>query len=129
MIKIRKYVSSDAGAVDEIYDRCHKDTFGRPDLSKVISSAIVELDGKIVGYGALETILEAMIIIDMDKSIDDRIAILNELIGAAKFISKDRKFKRFYMFPSGTQYQNFLKNRYDFKVCSTIMSCELEPEG
>lgn len=125
-IHIRKYTPFDAAAIDEIYERCHKGTFGRPDLKHVVSGAVVEIDNKIVGYGAIEIIAEGMMILDTDRSNRERVAILNELIASAMFIANHKDFKRFYIFPSDSSFMNILIKHYNFEKCSPILVCELE---
>ena len=102
---IRKYTKEDAAAVDEIYDNWHRGTFSRPNLSHVLSAAVIEdNDGKIVGFGCLEAILEAVMIIDGSLSMKDRGEVLRQLIDAAKFITDKNGFDRFYIFPSDEHF-------------------------
>jgi hypothetical protein len=122
---IRKYTKDDAGAVDEIFDRCHRGNFNRPNLSHVLSAAVVEVNGKIVGFGCLEAILEAVMIIDLDRSIIERVETLRQLLDAAKFITTDKGFERFYMFPSDESFKDMLINRFKMDTCSQILTCEV----
>ena len=124
---IRKYTKDDAAAVDEIYDKHHRGTFGRPNLSHVLSAAVMESnDGKIVGFGCLEAILEAVMIIDMDLRVAERIEVLRQLLDAAKFITRDKGFDRFYTFPSNEIFMDFLIRRYNMNQCSALLTCELD---
>ena len=122
---IRKYTPDDAAQVDEIYERCHKGTFGRPNLSHVLSAAVIEHEGKVIGFGCIEIIAEAVMILDMDRSVQDRAEMLEQLIEVAKFIARDRTFERFYMFPSDDNFKQALINRFGMTNCSPLMSCEL----
>jgi N-acetylglutamate synthase-like GNAT family acetyltransferase len=123
---IRKYKPEDAAQVDEIFDRCHKGTFARPNLSHVVSAAVMEHDGKIVGFGALEAILEAVMIIDLDLGVNERVEILRQLLDAARFITRDKGFERFYMFPSDEIFADVLVNRFGMSKCGPILNCELD---
>jgi len=125
-IKIRRYTPADAVAVDEIYDRCHTGTFSRPNLSHVISSAVIEIDGKIVAYGALEIFLEAIMIVDTDARLTHKVTALKELIELAKFSARDKLFDRFYMFPSSDTYMNSLIKHFGMRKCDPIISFDLE---
>ena len=122
---IRKYKPEDAAAVDEIYERCHKGTFGRPNLSHVLSAAVIEDEGKVIGFGCIEIIAEAVMVLDTDRSVQDRAEMLEQLIEAAKFIARDRTFERFYMFPSDEKFKDILINHFQMNTCSPILSCEL----
>ena len=125
---IRKYTPQDAKQIDEIYERCYKGTFGRPNLNHVLSAAVMESsDGKIVGFGALEAILEAVMIIDIDNlSVLERLEVLRQLLAAAELICKTKGFERFYMFPSDEIFKNALINRFGMNPCSPLLSCELD---
>jgi len=122
---IRKYKREDAGAVDEIFEKHHAGTFGRPNLSHVISAAVIERDGKIVGFGAIEAILEAVMIIDLDLDVKERAEILRQLLDAAKFITRDKGFERFYIFPSDDIFKQVLVNKFNMNPCSPLLACEL----
>jgi len=126
---IRKYTKDDASAVDEIFDKHHRGTFNRPNLSHVVSAAVMEAnDGRIVGFGCLEAILEAVMIIDMDLSVAERIEVLRQLLNAAEFICRDKGFERFYMFPSDEIFADVLVNRFGMSKCSQILNRELDED-
>jgi hypothetical protein len=126
---IRKYKPEDAPVVDEIYERCHKGTFGRPNLSHVLSAAVIEDEGKVIGFGCIEIIAEAVMILDTDRSVQDRAEMLDQLLNVAKFIARERTFERFYMFPSDEKFIDILVNHFDMTKCSPILSCELPVIG
>lgn len=126
MITIRRYQPSDAAAVDEIYNRCHSGTFGRPNLNNVLTAAVVLSDDVIIGFGCLEFIAEAVMIIDTDRRPADRITALKELINTAKFTIKDRPFDRFYIFPSDTKFEKILQKHFHMDKCTSILCCEVE---
>jgi len=125
MINIRKYIPSDAAAIDEIYNRCHKDTFNRPNLEHVLGAAIIEIDGKIVGFGCLEVILEAVMIMDTDRPMRDRITVLKELFNVAEFKALDEGFDKYYMFPSDSNYTNLMIKHFKFEKCEQLLKINL----
>jgi hypothetical protein len=125
-MRIRKYKPEDAAAIDEIYERCHLGTFSRPDLSLVIGAAVVENeDGKIIGFGCLEIILEATMIMDTDIAVKERIDALRALIETGQFAALSKKFERFYVFPSDLHFAEILRKHFKFNNCAPIMCCEL----
>jgi hypothetical protein len=124
-MNIRKYRPEDAGKVDEIYDRCWLGTFGRPNLSHVLSAAVIEDDGKVIAFGCLELMVEAVMIVDTDAPVDKRVEALTQLIETAKFVARDKTFERFYVFPSDSHFLGILMKHFEFKNSSPILSCEL----
>ena len=91
----------------------------------MFSAAVIEVNGKIVGFGCLEAILEAVMIIDLDRPVIERFETLRQLVDAAKWIVKDRGFERFYMFPSDSSFKDILVNRLGMDTCSEILTCEV----
>lgn len=124
-MRIRKYKPEDAGKVDEIYNRCHAGTFNLPNLNNTLDAAIVEIDNKIAGFGCLEMMIEAVMIMDTDLTLRKRITVLKELFQVAKFRALDGGFTKYYMFPSDTNYMNLMIKHFKFEKCEPLLSVNL----
>lgn len=120
-MKIRKYVSSDAEKVDEIYKRCHGH-FALPDLNHCLNLAVVEDDkGEVIAFGAFELIPEVTLVLDTDKSKKAQVKALKELLLAGDFCAALNGFDSIYAFPDSTPYSEILKKHFNFQTGNPIL--------
>src|SRR5689334_20176617 len=89
-VKIRPYTDKDLQAVRSLHERFGQ--FPLPNLADphYIVSEVAESDGQIVGLGCIRTTAEVMSIVDRDKDILTRAAIVDELLRVG--IHKSQKF-------------------------------------
>ena len=65
---IRPVRNGDLKQIDEIYLKHHKDKIQLPDLENQITSAVVENQGRVVGFGIVKIFAEAIMLLDLDES-------------------------------------------------------------
>jgi hypothetical protein len=69
-MKIRPYVDSDYDAIFTIHRKHHNKDFPmvEPDASSCIGKYVVEDKGKIILYGGLDILVEAVVVTDLDAA-------------------------------------------------------------
>lgn len=92
-----------------------EDQFKFPDLNLISSIYVIVQDDKIVGFGAVQPIFEAVIVLDQNRSVDERLIALDMLESRAEFELKTQGIRHLHAFVQDELFGNLLKNRYEFK--------------
>lgn len=124
-MRCRYYQSVDAAAVDEIFERCHGH-FNRPRLTNCADAAVVENNGKIIAFGALELIAEATMILDNAIPKKLQVQALSELIKTADVQARIKGFSDVYASPDSNKFSAVLQKHFGFKPCSPFLILNLE---
>jgi hypothetical protein len=66
-MKIRPIRDGDLKQIDDIYQRCHQGKIQLPSLSNQITSAVVEIQGRVVGFGIVKAFAEAIMLLDTQE--------------------------------------------------------------
>lgn len=122
---IRKYNPADVEQIQAIYDKHHHGQFGVPNLHKVISSVVVEHNNKIIAYGALEKILEGMMILDLSLPNKIKLEALSHVIDSGRVAARLNNYERFYSFPRPESFAQLLVKHFEFESCDSIFHLEL----
>jgi hypothetical protein len=90
MSKIRTFQWSDVPAITKIWEDHHSDYYGLPNRRTCIIDAVVEEEGKVLGYGQVKLFGEAMLFLDKSASRRARanafrLLMLEAFRGAEKF--------------------------------------------
>lgn len=123
-MKVRSYRSEDAAQIDEIYERCGHN-HARPKLDKLIGSVVIENDGKIIAFGALQAIPEASIILDTDVPHKVKVQALKECLRAAFFSAALNGFDEIYAFTAKDGFDKTLQHHFDFEPAEPILRRKL----
>jgi hypothetical protein len=124
-MNVRVYRPSDAAKIDEIYNRCHGH-FNLPDLDKCIGRAIIEHEDKIIGFGCLQTLIEAQIIIDNQIPKRLQIHAIRNLFDTAQAVARIKGYNDIYAFPDTTPYSEILKKHFKFRSTGEFLIHNLE---
>ena len=125
---VRRYQPEDASQIQGIFDKHHKGKFGVPNLAHVISSCVVEKDGQVLGYGALETMLEGIMILDLSLPLKIKLEILKHIIDSGVIATKFGGYERFYSSPSPNKFGSLLSRHFKFKKCDPYYHLEVNDE-
>jgi hypothetical protein len=116
-MKIRSYRASDQGEVERIHRTFHKDGFVLPDFSKAIRWVVIEdNDGKLVAFAALNSILESIMILDLERTDRVKHDALKSLITTAIFTAEVEGYDQIHAFVQG-EFAEKLKTHFSFKKC------------
>lgn len=119
-MKVRSYRSADAAQIDEIYERCGHG-HARPELDKLIGSVVIEHDGKIIAYGALQALAEASIILDTDAPQKVKVQALKECLRAAFFCASLNGYSEVYAFTAKDGFDKTLQRHFEFEPSEPIL--------
>lgn len=93
-----------------------KDQFKFPDFSLLSSIYVaVDEDDKILGFGSVQPIFEAVLVLDLSASVDERLLALDMLESRAEFELKTQGISQIHAFVQLPLFENLLKNRFEFK--------------
>jgi hypothetical protein len=79
-MELRSFRWSDTPAISKIWEDHHSDYYGLPNRRSSIVDAVVEDNGKIVGYGQVKLFAEAMLFLDKSASLRSRVNAFRMLI-------------------------------------------------
>ena len=114
-LQLRKFNLSDVQSVEGIYKKFHFGKFSVPRLDKTIYAGVVEEDNKIIGYGALENIVQATMILDLGARTKSKHEVLTKLVDAAKIVSLINGYDSVYVTPSDDKFKEILIKHFNFQ--------------
>jgi hypothetical protein len=114
---LRVYGHRDYQAVDDIYRKYHQDNFGIPNLNHTLRNVVYENDGgRIVGFGMLKLIPEAIMVLDLEATPREKKMALDNLIGHAILTASIHDYEHVHAFVQG-EFSDRLKKHYGFSKC------------
>lgn len=111
---IRRPKANELNKLIELHKQL-EDQFEFPDLEFVCSLAVAELDGEIIGFGALQPIYECTLILNKEKPISTRFEAINKLKDFVEWELSNQGIKQYHAFVQDKKFFNFLKKRFGFK--------------
>jgi hypothetical protein len=116
-VMLRDIIPGDLERLDEIHQRCH--TFAVPRLNHIVDDKVVTSEkGDIIGYGILKLFPEAIMILDTDLPLRDRIAALHEFLERAMTIARENGSEQIHAFVQDEKFSHLLIERYGFRTVS-----------
>lgn len=109
---VRLIEPKDREIIEDIHKRHHK--FPCPDLSLHCGSVLVEDDQGIIGAGVLKPILEAVMILDLDRPMRDKGPALTAMIQQAVFFGQKFPTSQIHSFVEDPKFVSVLRKHYDF---------------
>jgi len=79
-MKLRCFTWDDVPAISKIWEDHHSDYYGLPNRRSSIIDAVVEDQGKIIGYGQVKLFAEAMLFLDKSAPLRSRVNAFRMLI-------------------------------------------------
>lgn len=116
MSRLRAFRSSDVEEIDRIWREYHANDFSVPDRSNMVIDAVVESDGKVVGYGQVKLFAEFMLILDKSASQRDRVEAIKLLMLEAFRGARTADLKRVYCFIKDPDFATLIGRHFDFEV-------------
>lgn len=114
--KLRRFQLSDVEAINDIWERHHKNDFSVPNRNNAVIDAVVEEDGKVVGYGQVKIFAEAMFIIDKDASKRSKIEALILLMTEAIRGSDIAGIEDIYCFIKDPSFASLISKHFSFEI-------------
>lgn len=96
--------------------KAFQNEFKFPNLSLISSIYVIVNDkDEILGFGAIQPIFEAIVVLDQVKSVDERLLALDMLQARADFEMKSQGIDQLHVFVQNTQFGNLIKKRFGYK--------------
>lgn len=92
-----------------------KEQFKFPDFSLLSSVYVVVHNGEIIGFGAVQPIFEAVIVLDQNKPVEERVQALDLLEQIAETELSSQEVNQIHAFVQSRIFENLLKNRFGYK--------------
>lgn len=103
----------------EILQKMHihlENQFKFPDFSLIQSAYVVEGEnGEVIGFGAVQPIFEAVVVLDQSVSRNDRVKAAELLQGIAETELRSQGVTQIHAFVQDRKFVNFLRRRFGFK--------------
>jgi len=119
-VKIRPVKRDDLDRIDEIYRQGHDEHFSLPDLKNTVTSAVIEIDGQVVGFGVVKVYAEAIAVLDLSKPKLERIDALESLLHEAFRGCDEAGINQLHVYVQDPMMQRLLCKRFGFKVAEGV---------
>jgi len=119
-MKIRPVKRDDLERIDEIYRQGHDEHFSLPELKNTVTSAIVEKDGIVLGFGVVKLYAEAIMVLDLNKSKLERVDALETLLHEAHRGCEEWGITQLHVYVQDPMLQRLLCKRFGFKVAEGV---------
>lgn len=120
-IRLRSLQENDLNGIDRIWRECgHADKFGLPTLTNIITKAVADQDGSIIGFGLVKVYAEAVAILDLNKSKVDRLEALEKLLAEAFRACEDLNVEQLHVYVQDLGMQRLLEQKFGFKVATGV---------
>lgn len=94
--------------------------FSFPNFSKLSSVYVAVEDGEIIGFGALQPMYEAVLVLDETKSKNARIQALKLLHDQAESELSRLGVDQIHIFVQAKKFFNYMKKRFNYKSTKGI---------
>jgi hypothetical protein len=112
--KLRSFRVSDIPEIDKIWTEHHSDDYSLPNRNSMIIDAVVEEDGKIIGYGQVRIFAEAMLFLDKDAPLRSRILALKKLMLEAFRGTQQAGIEEIYAFINDPDFSLLIQKHFHF---------------
>jgi hypothetical protein len=111
---IRAFRESDIEPISDIWEQYHSTDYGLPDRSKAVIDAVVEHEGKVIGYGQVKLFAEAMLFLDKDAPQRPRILALKALMLEAFRGTESAGLNELYAFINDPKLLALIQKHFHF---------------
>ncbi len=112
-MKIRKARSTDFDSILNLYQQ--RDL--GPKFDKVVSTAVIEDEDKIIAFADFRLLLEATILIDKNIPHRKAVEVIKELIEVGKLEARKHGFDSIHAFTTVHGFDQILAKHFGFKYC------------
>ena len=115
---IREFKEKDLEQIEKIRSQFH--SFPLPDIAEAYANAVVEVNGRVLGFGVNRYITESIMILDLSLPMRAKSFVLSELIRESVRKSKQDFIHSFVESPT---FEEVLKKHYGYKPCKGVALC------
>lgn len=118
-MKIRLFQPGDELEIDKIWKKHHQD-FSVPNRNRMIAEVIAEDEsGAMVAYGQVKLFAEAVMLIDKDASLRDKVEALKLLLLEAFRGTDQAGLQEVYCFCRDPEFATILAKHFSFEIVDT----------
>jgi hypothetical protein len=111
---VRTFQESDLDQIRELHRRFQSDSFDMPDIAEAYATALVEFEGRVLGFGMLRNITESIMLMDLSLPKRIRAVVLSELIKEAV---RNSRADFVHSFVQEKSFEEVLKKRFGYVEC------------
>lgn len=101
---IRAFTPSDIDELKRIHELYFEKEFNLPDFMSYVCAFVVEDDKGILTFGGIRDIAECVAVTNMERSPQDRIKALYQLLDASTFVCKNSDYDQMYVWSGDIKY-------------------------
>lgn len=116
-IKFRRPWQGDQGQIERIKER---HDFDLPNLANAAHGVAVDEKNRVVGYGIVKLMAEAILVLDLERSKKRRLSALEVLLKSAMMDCAEQQIPQLHVFVQDEQFAELLQNHFGFKRCVGI---------
>ena len=110
----RPLIDSDIPKIDKIYREHHQDSFGIPSLLHSIMAGVITENDKVIAFGMLRLIPEAIMVLDLSQSTRIKTVAVNQLLLNSEFGVANNQLGELHAFVQDPRFANLLIKRFGF---------------
>ena len=111
---VRTFKPSDLEQIEELHRKFQSEAFSMPDIAEAYATALVEVEGRILGFGLLRNISESIMLMDLSIPKRIRSVVLSELI---KESIRNSKHEFVHSFVQDDSFETVLKKHFGYVEC------------
>jgi hypothetical protein len=115
-LELRSFRWQDTPEISKIWEEHHSDYYGLPNRRSAVVDAVVEDNGKIVGYGQVKLFAEAMLFLDKSASLRSRVRALQMLMLEAFRGTEQAGLSEIYAFINDPDFALLIQKHFRFYV-------------
>jgi len=112
---VREYQLSDLEAIDKIWREHHSHQASMPHRKNRLVEAVIENDGKVLGYGQVKAFAEAMMFLDMSLSTFTRARAFKLMLDKAIKETQALGITELYAFARDPDFALLLERKFSFE--------------
>lgn len=113
--------NKDIPNVSKLWDEYYSHEFGLPDLTRTVTHAKVEENGKLIGFGMVKLWPEAIMILDQSQSKITQAKVMKKLMQYAIDACKHYNVEQLYATTVSTTIADLCRDHYEFKDLPRIV--------
>lgn len=115
-MKIRLFQPSDVDAINNIWERYHRNDYSVPDRRNSIIDAVVEAKGELIAYGQVKRFAESIFVIDKGASQRSKVEALKLLMSEALRGSNLAGLEDIYCFIKDPSFATLISKHFGFEI-------------
>lgn len=120
---LRSLRNEDVPEVNRFYNEFYSNDFYLPSLRNTITHAVVEDDGRVLGFGEVKVFAEAIMVLDKSKNIKTRASVMRALMTKAILDCKAHDIEQLHVSVKKEDdgFKKILEKHYEFEEVKGVI--------